>query len=96
MVVPEFDTSHHMNTVGIMIWLTRSLCISGKEVTTERSFYVLDVILVIRRRRVYGSALIKIDSVGLKGFIETRIKINSSQKGMVMWDVLLLNIMRLG
>ena len=55
MVRPEFDTIHHMNTVGIMIWITISLWSTGKEVIMDRGLCVPNVILVTSKKRVYGS-----------------------------------------
>ena len=69
MVVPKFNTSHHTNTVGIMIWLTRSLWSNVNEVIMDRGLFIPKVLLEMRKRRFYGSALIKIDAIVLGRFI---------------------------
>ena len=67
---PEFETIPNIKMVGIMLRLTRSLRITGKEVITNIGFYVLKQILQMRKRGVYGSSLIKIDASGLGRFTE--------------------------
>ena len=52
---PEFDTSTNMKTVGLMLRLTRSLWNNGKAVIMDSDFCVLKGVLIIRKRRVYGS-----------------------------------------
>ena len=56
---PELETSPNMNTVGIMLRLTRVLWSTRKEVITEIRFCVLKGLLEMRKRRVYGSELIQ-------------------------------------
>ena len=56
---PEFDTSSNMKMVGLMIWLTRALWSTGNAVIMDSCFCVFRGILETRKRRVYGSALIK-------------------------------------
>ena len=59
MVRPEFETNTNMNTVGLMIGLTRVMWSTGKAVITDSGFYVLKGLLETRKRGVYGSELIK-------------------------------------
>ena len=56
---PEFETSPNMKTVGLMLQPARELWSNGKEVIVYIGFYVLKGILYMRKRGVYGSALIK-------------------------------------
>ena len=46
----------------------------------DRSFYVLKVILVMRKMGFYGSSLIKIGYIGLGGFMETVLMSTSCKK----------------
>ena len=48
-----------MKTVGLVIWLNRALCTTGKAVIMDSSFCVLKGILVMRKRGFYCGALIK-------------------------------------
>ena len=77
MVRPEFDTSHHMNIVGTMIWMTISIRGTGKEVIMDRDFYVPKLILVTRNRKVYGIELIKKTLLEWGRFMETLLTITS-------------------
>ena len=88
---PESETISTMNAVGIIIWLTRLLWSNGKAVITDRSFCVLRGILEMRKRGIYGSALIKIDAIGLGGFTETVLTSTPVKKMLVMLDVLVVN-----
>ena len=51
------------------------------------SVYFLKGLLEMRKREVYGIALIKIGAIGLGEFMETVLTITSGQKLFVMWDV---------
>ena len=66
----EFDTSTNITTVGIMHRLTRELWSTGKSVIIYSGLYVLKGLFEMRKRVFYGSALIKIASIGLR-IIET-------------------------
>ena len=56
---PEFETSPNMKTFGLMLRLTRALCSTWKAVIMDSGFCVLKGLLEMRKRGVYGSALIK-------------------------------------
>ena len=56
---PESETSYNMKTIGFMIRLTRDLWITGKEVIMDSSLCILEGLLEMRNRGVYGSPLIK-------------------------------------
>ena len=74
-----------------MLWLTRSLCSTGKAVIMDNGFCFLKGLLETRNRGVYGSALIKRGSIGLGRFMETVLMSTSGQKILGMWDVLVAN-----
>ena len=59
MVRPEFETGPNMKAVGLMIRLTRALRSTGKAVIVDSGFRVLKGLSEMRRRGVYGSALIQ-------------------------------------
>ena len=77
---PEFETSPNMKTFGLMVGPTRAMCITGKEVIIDSGFCFLKGILEMRKRGGCGSALIKRDNIGLKGFVEMASTITSGQK----------------
>ena len=55
-------------------------------------FCVLKGLLEMRKRGVYGSALIKKRcAIGLGGFMDMPLTIISDRKRLVMWDVLMVN-----
>ena len=56
---PEFETSPNMKMVGLVLRLTRALCITGKAVIMDSGFCVLKRLSEMRKRGFYGSALIK-------------------------------------
>ena len=56
---PEFETSPNMKTVGLMLRLTRARWSTGKAVIIDSGLCVLKGLLEMRKRGVYGSALIK-------------------------------------
>ena len=49
-------------------------------------FFVFKGVLEMRKRYIYGIALIKIDNIGLRVFVDVLLTSNSGQK-LVMWDV---------
>ena len=55
---------------------------------------VLKRLLEMRKTLVYGSALIKIDDIGLGGLMEMPLTIPSGQNILVMRDILVVNGMR--
>ena len=67
---PEFDTSINMNAVFLMIRLNIALWNTGNTVIMYIGSCVLKGILEIRDRGIYVSELIKIDTNGLRGFME--------------------------
>ena len=91
---PEFVTSLNMNTVGLMLWLTRELRSTGNAVIMDIGFYVLKVWLEMRRRGLYESEFIKRGNIVLRGFIDMALTITSGQKALVMWNILVVNGMR--
>ena len=56
---PEFEASCNMKMVGILLWVTRVLLSTEKEVIMESGFCVHKGLLEIRKRGIYRSALIK-------------------------------------
>ena len=80
MGLPQLKTSTNMNMVGIMLWLERALWITGKAVIIDSGFCVLKGISKIRKREVYGSALIKVYTIGLRGFIKIVLTSTSGKK----------------
>ena len=80
-----------MKTVGLMLRLTRALLSPGKAEITDGCPPPLKVLLEMRERGFYGSALIKRGAIGLGGFMEMLLKINSVQNILLMWDVFVVN-----
>ena len=80
-----------MKTVGLMLRLTRALLSPGKAEITDGCFSPLKVLLEMRERGFYGSALIKRGAIGLGEFMEMLLKINSVQNILLMWDVFVVN-----
>ena len=72
----------------------RALWINGKAVILDSGFCVLNELFEMRMRVVYGSVLIKIGAIGLGGFMEVALTINSGQNIFMMWDILLVNVLR--
>ena len=58
----------------IVMWST------GKAGIMDSSFCVLKELFEMRKRRFYGSVLIKRGAIGIGGFMEMPITINSGQK----------------
>ena len=56
---PEFETSPNMKMVGLMLTLTSVQWSTGMSVIMDSGFCVLKGPLEMRKRGVYGSALIK-------------------------------------
>ena len=77
---PQSETSPNMKTVGLMIWLMRSLWSTWKAVVTDSSFCALKGLSVMRKMVVYRSSLIKIGYIGLGGFTETVLMSTSCKK----------------
>ena len=76
----ELNKILNMKMVGLMIRLNRAPFITGKEVIMDRGLCFLKGLLETRKRRVRGSALIKIYAIGIGGFMETLLLITSVQK----------------
>ena len=60
----------------------------------ENGFCVLKVFLEMSKRGVYVSTLIKINPIVLGVFMEIYLTVNMVQNILVMWDVLVVNVMR--
>ena len=80
-----------MKTVGIMLRLTRALWSTGKSMIMDIGFFVLKGLLEIRKRGVYGCALIKKRRYWPMGVYVDSINDYSRSKILVVWDVLVVN-----
>ena len=80
-----------MNTVGLMLLLTRALCSTGKAVIMDRGFFVFKVLLKTRNRGVYGGALIKNRLYWPRGGYGDAINDYFRSKILVIWGVLMVN-----
>ena len=87
----NFVTSPNMKTVGLMLWLTRALWSTGKEVITDIGFRALKDYWKWERGKFMEAHRLKRGAIGPGGFMEMPLTINSCQKILVMWDVLVLN-----
>ena len=67
----EFNTSPNMKMVGLVLQLPIALCSTGKAVTMDRGLCVLKGIFQMRKRLFYGIELVKIDAIGIGGFLDT-------------------------
>ena len=57
--IPDCEIGTNMKTVELIIWLTRAIYRTGKEVITDSGFYILKGLLEMSNMGVYGSELIK-------------------------------------
>ena len=80
MTRSDFNTSPNMNMVGLMIQLPIAICSTGKSVTMDRCVCVLTGIFQMRKRVLYGIALVKINAIGLGGFVDTLLVSNLVKK----------------
>ena len=76
MTRSDFNTSPNMKMVGLMIQLPIAICSTGKSVTMDRWFCVLTGIFQMSNRVLYRISLVKIDAIGLDGFVDTLLVIN--------------------
>ena len=76
----DFNTSPNMKMVGLMIQLPIAICSTEKSVTMDRCFCVLTGIFQMRKRVLYGIALVKINAIGLGGFVDTLLVSNLVKK----------------
>ena len=88
---PESDKNPNMNTVGLMLWPMKALCITGKAVIMNSGFFFFKGILEMTKRGVYGSELIKKRRYWPRGVMYMELTFTLGQKILVMWDALVVN-----